>query len=155
MDKFLEEINKLSSKVDKSEIYPESNSINPPAIDLLFKFSEKGINELKSNGLGSVKLHRLPFDLVPLFFHFESSGEGFVISTAKKYTFFMQSADKKIFVFGKAKKIGQAVTVNDKMQQLFNIDFAENDGDVTFYDSTNKELKPDEIVLLALNWSLN
>ena len=99
MDKFLEEINKLSSKVDKSEIYAESNSLNPPAIDLLFKYSEKGINELKSNGLASVNVHRLPIDLVPLFFHFESSGGGFVISTAKKYTFFMQSTDKKDIYF--------------------------------------------------------
>lgn len=154
MDKFIEEINKLSSKVEKSDISLESN-INPPAIDLLFKYSEKGIKELKSNGLGSVNLHRLPFDLIPLFFHFESSGGGFVISTAKKYAFFMQSTDKKIFVFGKAKKIGHDVTVNDKMQQLFNIEFRENNGVVSYYDSTNKELKPSEIVLLALNWSLN
>ena len=67
----------------------------------------------------------------------------------------MQSSDNKIFIYGKVKKTGHRGTGADKMQQLFNIDFTDNDGNVTYYDSTNKELKADEIVLLALKWSLN
>ena len=42
-----------------------------------------------------------------------------------------------------------------KMSQLFNLDYKENNGTVVFYDSTGKELPPDEIVLLTLSWSLN
>lgn len=155
MDKFTEGIKKLSDNVYKQDINTESKSINSKAIDLLFEYAEKGVNTLRSNGLSSVYLHRLPVDLVPLFFHFDSGGEGFVISTAKRFVFFMQSTDKKIFIYGKVKKNGFKDPGTDKMQQLFNIDFTENNGNVTYYDSTNKELKTDEIVLLALNWSLN
>jgi len=155
MDKFTEEIKKLSDNVYKPDINTESKSINSHAIESLFEYAEKGVTTLKSNGITSINLHKLPVDLVPLFFHFDSGGEGFVISTAKRFAFFMQSSDKKIFIYGKVKKFGIQGPGNDKMQQLFNIDFTENNGSVAYYDSTNKELKADEIVLLALNWSLN
>jgi len=155
MDKFTEEIKKLSDNISKQNINTESNNINSKAISSLFKYAETGINTFRSCGLSSISLHRLPVDLVPLFFHFESGGEGFVISTAKRFTFFMQSSDKKIFVYGKEKKNAIKGTGSDKTQQLFNIDFTENNGNVTYYDSTNKEIKADEIVLLALRWSLD
>ena len=155
MEKFIEEIKKLSVNLDKSEenkskVYPESS-----AIESLFNYADKAVTSLKKDGVVSINLHRLPIDLVPLFFQFESRGEGFVLSTVKKYAFFMQSAENKIFIFGKMKRKGLKHSGNDKMQQLFNIDFTENNGNVTYFDSTGKEIKPDEIVLLALNWSLN
>lgn len=155
MDKFTEEIKKLSDNVYKQGKNTESKNINSKAIGSLFKFAETGVNTLRSGGLSSIYLHRLPVDLVPLFFYFESESEGFIISTAKKFVFFMQSSDKKIFIYGKEKKNGIQGTGTDKMQQLFNIDFTETNGNVTYYDSTNKDIKADEIVLLALNWSLN
>ena len=150
MYKFIEEIKKLSENVKKSVNAEEG--LNTPAIRLLYSFAEIGIKTLSSGGAGSVKLHRLPADLVPLFFHYESSGEGFVISTEKKYTFFMQSAEKKVFVFGKNRNNGSG---NEKMQKLLNIDYTENNAEVSFFDSTNKEINADDIVLLALRWSLN
>jgi len=155
MDKFTEEIKKLSDNISKQDINTESKSINSKAIGSLFKYAEIGISTLRSGGLPSIYLHILPADIVPLFFHFESGGEGFVISTSKKFTFFMQSSDNKIFVYGKEKKNAIQGAGSDKTQQLFNIDFTENNENVSFYDSTKKEIKADEIVLLALNWSLN
>ncbi len=155
MDKFIEEVNKLSVNVKSSEKNKEIPDENSPAIDSLFSYAKAGVNALKSNGLNYINLHRLPGDLIPLFFHFESSGAGFVISGSGKYIFFMESSEKKIFIYGMAnnkRSVGQG---RGKMLQLFNIDFIENGDSVVFYDSTKKELSPEEIVLLTLQWSLN
>ena len=153
MKEFEVEIKKIAENIKESEIFHED--IDSEAIKLLFDLAEAGIKTLNSKGVNSVKLHQLPADLVPLFFHFESGCNGFVITTEKKYTFFMQSTGNNVFVFGKNKRKGPEDAGNDKMQQLFNIEFAENNGDMSFYDSTNKEINAEEIVLLALNWSLN
>lgn len=152
MDKFTEEIKKLSVNTEEKDPDKDISDRYLPAIESLYNFADKAVLTLKSS---SVKLHRLPADLVPLFFHFESGGGGFVISTAVKYAFFMQSSENKIFIYGKSKKNGINSPGNAKMQQLFNIDFTENNENVTFYDSTNKEISPEEIVLLALSWSIN
>ena len=153
MKEFEVEIKKIAENIKESEIFHKD--IDSEAIKLLFDLAEAGIKTLNSKGVNSVKLHQLPADLVPLFFHFESGCNGFVISTEKKYTFFMQSTGNKVFVFGKNKRKGPEDIGNDKIQQLFNIEFADNNGDMSFYDSTNKEINAEEIVLLALNWSLN
>lgn len=152
MDKFTEQIKKLSENIVNKDQYRDNSDIYSYAVELLFSIADKGLLLLDSS---SVKLHRLPTDLVPLFFHFESSGGGFVISTDVKYAFFMQSSENKIFIYGKTKTDERKSSGNTKMQQLFNIDFIENNGKVTFFDSTKKEIKPDEIILLALSWSIN
>ena len=153
MDKFTEEIKNIFENINENEINTERQAINSDAIATLYSYAEKGVNLLRSGGFSTIYLHRLPFDIVPLFFHFESGGDGFVISTAGKFVFFMQSTEKKIFIYGKDKING--TSSKDKMQQLFNIDFTEDNGKVTYYDSTKKELQAEEIVLLALKWSLN
>ena len=153
MDKFAQELKKLFKIINKEEINTENLTLKSDAIAFLYNYAEKGVNLLRSEGLSSIYIHRLPVDIVPLFFHFESGGDGFVISTDKRFVFFMQSTDKKIFIYGKDKTNGSYS--KDKMQQLFNIDFTEDNGKVTYYDSTKKELIADEIVLLALKWSLN
>lgn len=153
MEKFTEQLKKLAANIKESG--PVDGNSESPAIKMLFDFAEKGIDTLRSEGISSIQLHVLSSELVPLFFHFESRGSGFVISTDKKYTFFMQSRDGKIFIYGKNRRYGQKNSVNEKMQQLFNIDFTEENEKVSFFDSTKKEIVADEIVLLALRWSLN
>ena len=153
MEKFTELVKKLAESSKESG--PVEGNSDSTAIKLLFGYAEKGVDTLISEGISSIKLHQLPGELVPLFFQFESSGSGFVISTDNKYTFFMQSRDGKIFIFGKNRRDGQNNSVNEKMQQLFNIDFTEENEKVSFFDSTKKEINADEIVLLALRWSLN
>ena len=153
MEKFTEQLKKMVANI--KETGPVEGTSDSAAIKLLFDFAERGIDTLRSEGISSIKLNRLPSELVPLFFHFKSSGSGFVISTDKKYTFFMQSSDGKIFIFGKNRRNGQSNNVNEKMQQLFNIDFTEENEKISFFDSTKKEISADEIVLLALRWSLN
>ena len=153
MDKFSEDIKKIFENINEKEINTKRQTDKSDAIASLYRYAEKGVDLLRSGGLSSIYLHSLPVDIVPLFFHFESGGDGFVISTAKRFAFFMQSADKKIFIYGKDKINGSYG--KDKMQQLFNIDFTEDNGKVTYYDSTKKELQVEEIVLLALKWSLN
>ena len=68
---------------------------------------------------------------------------------------FLCKAGTENIYFGKNRKNGQNKSVNEKMQQLFNIDFTEENEKVSFFDSTKKEIVADEIVLLALRWSLN
>lgn len=153
MKNYIEEVKKMASDYEESPGLNED--VVSPAIKILFDITESGANTLGSNGVSSVKIHRMPADLVPLFFHFETSGGGFILSTKNKFTFFMQSADNKIFIFGKNKRNGPEKSINDKIQQLFNIDITDNNGNISFFDSTKKEIKAEEIVLLALRWSLN
>ena len=68
----------------------------------------------------------------------------------------MLSAENRIFIYGSDKTgSGEAKKNSGKMSQLFNVSFKEVSGNVHFYDSTGKELTPDEIVLLTLKWLLN
>ena len=153
MNNFIDEIRKLAESLKKIDEKPAGYS---PAVEFLYSYAESGVNTLSDSGCRYVNLYMLPPDLIPLFFHFESCGFGFVVSSREKYVFFMQSAENRIFIYGSDKTgSGEAQKNSGKMSQLFNVSFKEVSGNVHFYDSTGKELAPDEIVLLTLKWLLN
>ena len=153
MKKFIEEIRKLAENLKKSEEKPPGSS---PAVEQLYNYSKKAVKTLSAEGCRYINVYMLPPDLIPLFFHFESCGSGFVISNREKYVFFMLSAENRIFIYGSDKTATDGSRVNSgKMSQLFNISFSKENGNVQFYDSTGKELQTDDIVLLTLRWLLN
>lgn len=152
MSKFIEEAEKLAKSIEKTD---SKNAGESPAIDLLYSYADKGINILNDAGHKAMNVHRLHADLVPLFFHFENSGAGFVISCSGRYVFFMQSDDNKVFIYGTNKSGNKQTMINGrKMSQLFNLDIKEKNGNVTLFDSTGNELAPGEVVLLTLKWCL-
>jgi len=156
MDKFIEEIKSLSRNNSTSNVKPISESEESKALNILFDLALVGMETFNKTGSCEIKLHKIPADLVPLFFNFHYDCGGFVIKTGKKFIFIMQSEQNKIFIYGLSSRDGYSVRHNmNKAVQLLILEFKNKENGVKFFDSTNKEIKPEEIILQALKWGIS
>ena len=156
MDNFIKEIKKLlhngSDTINKEIAEPDNNK----ALDKLFDIAAVGVDTFNNNSSYSVKLHRLHADLMPLFFNFQSECNGFVIKTEKRFIFVMQSELNKIFIYGLTTKDGASARQSmTRAVQLFNLDYKKSNDEIKYYDSTNREIQPEEVVLQLFKWGLN
>ena len=155
MSNFSEEIKKLSELHNQSE----SNEINYgeqfDALKVLYDITSRGVDQFNQNSALKIKLHELHPDLMPLFFNFQSDCSGFVIRTESKFIFVMQSVNNQIFIYGLASQNG--VDIRQSMTravQLFKLESKDEDG-IRFYDSTDRELQAEEIIIQLLSWGLS
>ena len=156
MDKFIEEIKNLSQNSNVSNNKRVAGSVTNEGLKKLFEIASVGVDTFNKNNSFSIKLHKLPADLIPLFFNFQSDCAGFVIKTEKKYIFVMQSEQNKVFIYGLASRDGVSIRQSmTRAVQLFNVEYKEDKNNINFYDNTRKEIQAEEIVLQIIRWGLS
>ncbi len=156
MNNFIKEIKILSQRVKISENKKFNGSENNEALEILFDIAKIGINTLKETNSSSVNLYRLPADLMPLFFNFQNDCGGFVIRTEKKFIFVTQNKEKRVFIYGLAIKDNFPIQqITNRRIQLLSLEYKAKKGKIEFYDSTNKTIKPEDVVLEVMKWGLS
>lgn len=155
MDDFIEEIKTLSQKTTPSENNRSYKAENNEALNVLFNIASTGVNNFNENSASSIRLHRLHADLVPLLFNFQDCCGGFVIKTEKKFSFVIQSKSN-VFIYGLASKDDLQIKQNmHRTIQLLSLRCEKINEKITFYDSTNKVINPQDVVLQVIKWGLN
>ena len=156
MEKFLNEIEKLSQSLEKSDTPSLKPALCSPAVEKLFDITNAGIEVFNAKGIDSIKIYSLPPDILPLFFTFENETAGYVIKTDKKYIFVVGCDPNKIFIYGTGSDGPISIRGGaSKTMQLFNLEFSEAENDILFFDNTNKRIEPEEVVLHVIKWGFS
>lgn len=155
MDDFIEEIKTISRKAKASENNKISDAENNEALNILFNIASSGVNNFSENSAYPIRLHRLHSDLVSLLFNFQDYCSGFAVKTRKKFSFVIQSKSN-IFIYGLASKDGSQVKQSmHRTIQLLSLRYEKIKDEITFYDSTNKIINPQDVVLQVIKWGIS
>ncbi|MGI9533414.1 MAG: hypothetical protein ACR2NW_00550 [Thermodesulfobacteriota bacterium] len=155
MENFIEQIKNLSENHNPSGNKEVPDPKDYEALNKLFEITEVGIDKFNENNSFPIKLHRLHADLMPLFFNFQSDSSGFIIKTENKFIFVMQSVNNNIFIYGLTSKDGADIRQSmTRAVQLFKLEYKDNNG-IKLYDSTNREIDPEEVILQVISWGLS
>ena len=157
MDNFKKDIELLADSIEEIEesgfdLIAERNS----ALNFLKNIASEGANSF-NNKLDKtlLRVHEIPMDLVPLIINFNGSAEAFTLITRKKYIFFVSNEEDNIFIYSfDSSSFSKGNITTSRPSQLLVLSYVDSDGETKFYDNSNMEIDPYEIIFELIKWGL-
>lgn len=138
------------------DVSNDNVEINNQALERLCDIVKNGVQRFnKTLGSKVLKVYDIPKEVVSLFFTFDIFEKAFLFATQRKQIFFIAADTKIIFIYGMNSNLEEKVKTSNKITQLIKLRCEIKGGEVQYFDNTNMEVDPYDIVFQVVKWGLN
>ena len=157
MEIFDKEIESLANEfLQKFGISDDNVEINNKALKNLRDIVENGAEKFNKTSRSEVlNVHDIPKGVVSLFFIFDVFEKAFLFNTQRKQIFFIAADSKTIYIFGMDSKLEVKAKTPNKITQLLRLSYEMNGDEVKYFDNSNMEIDPYDVVLQVVKWGLS